>query len=208
LRDTSQVVELLAEVDADQVVRAWFIGMNPQLEDEAPAELIADGRHRRDPATPAPPRHPAPQRAQPQPTTATAHRRPDPRSHRGDDGGDADGFAGTPTAHRTTSHHPRRNSSPGGRIMDNTTRGPPHRAAGAEAMASASTGYCRIPRPIPHHRDRAARTRTRGQKPTTRRRTREDRPSKGTTSEQASTQLVGRTASRSDTEPTRAGPVN
>lgn len=46
LRDTYQVVELLAEVDADEVVRAWFIGMNPQLEDEAPAELIADGRVR------------------------------------------------------------------------------------------------------------------------------------------------------------------
>lgn len=28
LRDTFQVVELLAEVDPDEVVRAWFIGMN------------------------------------------------------------------------------------------------------------------------------------------------------------------------------------
>jgi hypothetical protein len=46
LRDTYQVVELLAEVDADEVVRAWFMGMNPQLEDEAPAELIAQGRVR------------------------------------------------------------------------------------------------------------------------------------------------------------------
>lgn len=46
LRDTFQVVELLAEVDPDEVVRAWFIGMNPQLEDAAPAELIAEGRVR------------------------------------------------------------------------------------------------------------------------------------------------------------------
>lgn len=46
LRDTFQVVELLAEVDPDEVVRAWFIGMNPQLEDAAPAELIAQGRVR------------------------------------------------------------------------------------------------------------------------------------------------------------------
>ena len=46
LRDTFQVVELLAQVDPDEVVRAWFIGMNPQLEDAAPAELIAEGRAR------------------------------------------------------------------------------------------------------------------------------------------------------------------
>lgn len=46
LRDTFQVVQLLAEVDPDEVVRAWFIGMNPQLEDAAPAELIAVGRVR------------------------------------------------------------------------------------------------------------------------------------------------------------------
>jgi hypothetical protein len=46
LRDTFQVVELLAEVDPDEVVRAWFIGMNPQLEDATPAEVIAEGRAR------------------------------------------------------------------------------------------------------------------------------------------------------------------
>lgn len=46
LRDTFQIVELLAEVDPDEVVRAWFIGMNPQLEDAAPAEVIAQGRAR------------------------------------------------------------------------------------------------------------------------------------------------------------------
>lgn len=46
LRDTLQVIELLAEVDPDKVVRAWFIGMNPQLEDAAPAEVVAEGRVR------------------------------------------------------------------------------------------------------------------------------------------------------------------
>jgi hypothetical protein len=110
------------------------------------------GRHRRDPATPAPSRHLAPQRTQSQPTAATAHRRPHPRSHRGDDGGDADGIERTPTAHRTKSCHPRRNSSPGRRIMDNTTRETAYGPAAAEAMASASESYCRIPRPLPHHR--------------------------------------------------------
>lgn len=46
LRDTFQVVQLLAEVDPDEVVRAWFIGMNPQLDDAAPLEVIAEGRVR------------------------------------------------------------------------------------------------------------------------------------------------------------------
>ena len=46
LRDTYQVVELLAEGDPDEVVRAWFIGMNPQLEDASAAEVIAAGRVR------------------------------------------------------------------------------------------------------------------------------------------------------------------
>lgn len=46
LRDTLQVVELLAEVEGDDVTRAWFIGMNPQLDDESPAEEIAAGHVR------------------------------------------------------------------------------------------------------------------------------------------------------------------
>lgn len=44
LCDTFEVVELLAEVDPNEVVRAWFIGMNPQLDGAAPAEAIAEGR--------------------------------------------------------------------------------------------------------------------------------------------------------------------
>jgi len=46
LRDTLQVVELLAEVEGPEVTRAWFIGMNPQLNDASPAEEIAAGRVR------------------------------------------------------------------------------------------------------------------------------------------------------------------
>ncbi|MDY7541807.1 hypothetical protein [Cryobacterium sp. 5B3] len=46
LRDTFEIVELLSEVDSDEVVRAWFIGMNTQLRDAAPAEVIAEGRVR------------------------------------------------------------------------------------------------------------------------------------------------------------------
>lgn len=34
--DTLQVVELLLTGDSPSVVRAWFIGMNPQLDDERP----------------------------------------------------------------------------------------------------------------------------------------------------------------------------
>ncbi len=46
LRDTFQVVELLAEVEGPEVTRAWFIGMNPQLNDAAPAQEIAAGNVR------------------------------------------------------------------------------------------------------------------------------------------------------------------
>lgn len=43
LRAAHQVARLLLAVDADQTVRAWFIGMNPQLDDEAPIDAIAAG---------------------------------------------------------------------------------------------------------------------------------------------------------------------
>lgn len=43
LRGAFQIVQLLIETDSRHVVRAWFIGMNPQLEDRSPAEVIADG---------------------------------------------------------------------------------------------------------------------------------------------------------------------
>jgi hypothetical protein len=46
LRDTLQVMALLATADAASVTRAWFMGMNPHLNDETPAEVLADGRIR------------------------------------------------------------------------------------------------------------------------------------------------------------------
>lgn len=46
LRDVFKVVELMTSVEDAAVVRAWFMGMNPQLDDESPAEALADGRAR------------------------------------------------------------------------------------------------------------------------------------------------------------------
>lgn len=46
LRDTLQIVEFLLATDSPAVVRAWFMGMNPQLDDENPAEVLAEGRSR------------------------------------------------------------------------------------------------------------------------------------------------------------------
>ena len=43
LRGAFQIVQLLVETDSHHVVRAWFIGMNPQLEDRSPAEVVATG---------------------------------------------------------------------------------------------------------------------------------------------------------------------
>ncbi len=41
LRDVAQIFDVITTVDTPQVARAWFMGMNPQLEDQAPAELLA-----------------------------------------------------------------------------------------------------------------------------------------------------------------------
>lgn len=43
IRATYQVYELLKPVEASPTIRAWFMGMNPQLDDRSPAETIADG---------------------------------------------------------------------------------------------------------------------------------------------------------------------
>lgn len=43
LRDVSQVFDLITTVDTPRVARAWFMGMNPQLDDVSPAEVLADG---------------------------------------------------------------------------------------------------------------------------------------------------------------------
>jgi len=44
LRTAYEIVQLLLQFDAPQTVRAWFIGMNPQLDDASPAETIRGGQ--------------------------------------------------------------------------------------------------------------------------------------------------------------------
>lgn len=46
VRNTHQVYVLLSSIEGDHTIRAWFMGMNPQLEEEAPAEALRDGRFR------------------------------------------------------------------------------------------------------------------------------------------------------------------
>lgn len=44
LRAAYQVFAFLQKLDSNHVVRAWFIGMNPQLDDIAPAEALREDR--------------------------------------------------------------------------------------------------------------------------------------------------------------------
>lgn len=46
LRDAFQVYLTLTPVDGANTIRAWFMGMNPELDDESPAEVLAAGRAR------------------------------------------------------------------------------------------------------------------------------------------------------------------
>ena len=46
LRMAYQVFGELLPVEASTTIRAWFMGMNPQLGDQAPAEAIAQERYR------------------------------------------------------------------------------------------------------------------------------------------------------------------
>ncbi len=46
LRNSYYILQLLAQSNSDHTVRAWMIGMNPQLGDEAPAEMIREGNIR------------------------------------------------------------------------------------------------------------------------------------------------------------------
>ncbi|GGD76763.1 hypothetical protein [Microbacterium murale] len=46
LRDAFQIAQVLSEVEPDEVIRAWFMGMNPQLGDESPVEALREGRVR------------------------------------------------------------------------------------------------------------------------------------------------------------------
>lgn len=43
IRASYQVYELLKPVEASPTIRAWFMGMNPQLDDRSPAEAVAEG---------------------------------------------------------------------------------------------------------------------------------------------------------------------
>jgi hypothetical protein len=42
LRNGYQIATLLAGVDPVDVVRAWFVGMNPELDDRPPALVLAE----------------------------------------------------------------------------------------------------------------------------------------------------------------------
>jgi hypothetical protein len=41
LRDAFRIATLLAQAETRDTLQAWFLGMNPALDDQAPAELIA-----------------------------------------------------------------------------------------------------------------------------------------------------------------------
>jgi len=42
LRDAYHITQLLLQSESSETLRAWFIGMNPDLDDQAPALLLAD----------------------------------------------------------------------------------------------------------------------------------------------------------------------
>src|SRR5918998_6343081 len=44
LRAAYEIAQLLVRFDSSRVVKSWFIGLNPQLDDESPAEAIREGR--------------------------------------------------------------------------------------------------------------------------------------------------------------------
>lgn len=46
LRDAYQVLELVLTVEESLVARAWFMGMNPLLDDMSPVEALAGGQAR------------------------------------------------------------------------------------------------------------------------------------------------------------------
>ena len=46
IRTAFQVYQMLLLRDSEHTVRAWFIGLNPQLDDTAPAQALHDGQLR------------------------------------------------------------------------------------------------------------------------------------------------------------------
>lgn len=45
LQHAFQIAWMLTQEEPQTIVRAWFIGMNPQLNDVSPAEALRDGKH-------------------------------------------------------------------------------------------------------------------------------------------------------------------
>jgi hypothetical protein len=46
IRTAFQVYQLLLSRDSEHTVRAWFIGLNPQLDDTSPVQALHDGQIR------------------------------------------------------------------------------------------------------------------------------------------------------------------
>lgn len=46
IRTAYEVAQLLVQFDSPRIVKAWFIGLNPQLDDVSPAEAIREGKLR------------------------------------------------------------------------------------------------------------------------------------------------------------------
>jgi hypothetical protein len=46
LRETYRIYQLLTEADSNHVARAWLMGLNPQLDDQAPADALREDRFR------------------------------------------------------------------------------------------------------------------------------------------------------------------
>lgn len=46
LRLIYQVFRMLESHESDHTIRAWFMGMNPQLDDMSPSEAVRDGKFR------------------------------------------------------------------------------------------------------------------------------------------------------------------
>jgi hypothetical protein len=44
LREAFHIFQLLLTQESPHTVRAWFVGLNPQLDDESPAQAIREGR--------------------------------------------------------------------------------------------------------------------------------------------------------------------
>ncbi|QYJ15620.1 hypothetical protein Rxycam_01444 [Rubrobacter xylanophilus DSM 9941] len=44
IRTAYEVAQLLVQFDSPSIVKAWFIGLNPQLDDVSPAEMIREGK--------------------------------------------------------------------------------------------------------------------------------------------------------------------